>query len=154
MVVINKTIIIIIVTTAMTIVTTIIIIGCCGMPNMGLCSPICFILEEQTIQVNDDVEDVGDTAVKVAKLDKYPKIIFAEMGCIHIGPNYIKRQCDSGNFLTFWYTLIMMLMMMMMMMMMAIVMMLLIVPRLGVRLSDSQQRNKNWRIFYALCNEV
>jgi len=25
--------------------------------------------------------------------------------------------------------------------------------RLGVRLSDSQQRNKNWRIFYALCNE-
>jgi len=26
--------------------------------------------------------------------------------------------------------------------------------RLGVRLSDSQQRNKNWRIFYALCNEV
>ena len=35
-----------------------------------------------------------------------PKIIFfAEMGCIYIGPIYIKRQSDSDNFLTFWYTL-------------------------------------------------
>ena len=35
-----------------------------------------------------------------------PKIIFfAEMGCIYIGPIYIKRQSDSENFLTFWYTL-------------------------------------------------
>ena len=27
------------------------------------------------------------------------------MGCIYTGPNYIKRQSDSDNFLTFWYTL-------------------------------------------------
>ena len=27
------------------------------------------------------------------------------MGCIYIGPIYIKRQSDSDNFLTFWYTL-------------------------------------------------
>ena len=31
---------------------------------------------------------------------------FAEMGCIYIGPIYIKRQSDSDNFLTFWYTLV------------------------------------------------
>jgi len=31
---------------------------------------------------------------------------FAEMGCIYTGPNYIKRQSDSDNFLTFWYTLL------------------------------------------------
>ena len=36
-----------------------------------------------------------------------PKIFFfAEMGCIYTGPNYIKRQSDSDNFLTFWYTLL------------------------------------------------
>ena len=36
-----------------------------------------------------------------------PKIIFfAEMGCIYMGPIYIKRQSDSDNFLTFWYTLL------------------------------------------------
>ena len=28
------------------------------------------------------------------------------MGCIYIGPIYIKRQSDSDNFLTFWYTLL------------------------------------------------
>ena len=28
------------------------------------------------------------------------------MGCIYTRPNYIKRQSDSDNFLTFWYTLV------------------------------------------------
>ena len=32
--------------------------------------------------------------------------VVAEMGCIYTGPNYIKRQSDSDNFLTFWYTLL------------------------------------------------
>ena len=32
--------------------------------------------------------------------------------------------------------------------------MMVTMTRLGVRLSAAQQRNKNWRIFYALCNEV
>ena len=31
---------------------------------------------------------------------------FAEMGYIYIEPIYIKRQSDSDNFLTFWYTLV------------------------------------------------
>ena len=31
---------------------------------------------------------------------------FAEMGVIYTGPNYIKGQSDSDNFLTFWYTLL------------------------------------------------
>ena len=46
-----------------------------------------------------------ETGGQAKKMPRKSFFLCAEMGFIYTGPNCIKRQSDSDNFLTFWYTL-------------------------------------------------